>query len=44
LDYEVSQASAQINTLRVELKTNEYYKAIAINSIVREQRQMVVER
>ncbi len=44
MDYEVSQASAQINTLRVALKTNEHDKAVAINSIVREQRQMVVER
>ena len=44
LDYEVSQASAQINTLREELILNEYDKAIAIRSIAREQRQIHVER
>ena len=44
MDYEVSQASAQINTLREELIINEYDKAIAMKSIAREQRQIDVER
>ena len=44
MDFEVSQASAQINTLRVELKTNSHDKAIAINKIAREHRQIDLER
>jgi hypothetical protein len=44
LDFEVSQANAQINTLKVELKTNSDDKAFAINNIARELRQIDLER
>ena len=44
MDFEVSQANAQINTLKVELKNNSDDKAFAINNIARELRQIDLER